>query len=113
MYAKKLGLTRTGMLEVYILIIFHELLNFFIRLLVRPKGEKFDLLLVRTDGIGDYIIWLDSLRDYKEAFKDTKVLLVCSKATLDIAKLDPFFTKIVPLDRGQFLKLGNMLLIMR
>jgi hypothetical protein len=92
MYAKKLGLTRTGMLEVYILIIFHELLNFFIRLLVRPKGEKFDLLLVRTDGIGDYIIWLDSLRAYKEAFKDKKVLLVCSKATLDIAKLDPFFT---------------------
>ena len=60
------------MLEVYILIIFHELLNFFIRLLVRPKGEKFDLLLVRTDGIGDYIIWLDSLRAYKEAFKDKK-----------------------------------------
>lgn len=104
MYAKKLGLTRSGMLYIYMLIILHELLNFLIRLLVRTKGEKFDLLLVRTDGIGDYIIWLDSLRAYKEAFKDKRVLLVCSKATLDIARLDPFFTKIVSLDRGQFLK---------
>lgn len=90
---------------VYVLVFIHEVMNFLYRLLLKQKSEKYDLLLIRTDGVGDYIIWLDSLRVYKDVYKGKKVMLICSKQVLNLAELDPFFTKVISINRSNFLKI--------
>ena len=41
---------------VYVLVFIHEVMNFLYRLLLKQKSEKYDLLLIRTDGVGDYMV---------------------------------------------------------
>ena len=62
-----------------------------------------DLLLVKIDAIGDYIIWQDSLRAYKQKYSGKKVILLCNQAVLPIALLDSFFYEVWTVDRNKFI----------
>lgn len=102
---RKNRLSILGSCFIYVLVVIHEVMNFLYRLLLKPKNENYDLLLIRTDGIGDYIIWLDSLRAYKDIYKNKKVMLICSSQVFDLANLDPFFTKIISINKSDFLQI--------
>lgn len=62
-----------------------------------------DLLLIKIDAIGDYILWQDSLRAYKKKYVGKKVVLLCSQTVRPIALLDPFFFEVWAIDRKKFI----------
>ncbi len=67
------------------------------------KRIKKDILLIKLDAIGDFILWQDSLRAYKELYKNNHITLICNSSVKEIAKQDPFFNEIVAINRNLFL----------
>jgi ADP-heptose:LPS heptosyltransferase len=61
-----------------------------------------DLLLVRVDAIGDFVLWQDSLRAFRQKYAGCRVVLICSHAVYDLAAMDDFFTEIWAMDRKKF-----------
>lgn len=59
------------------------------------RTKKYDLVLVRTDRIGDYVIWHDTIAAYKLRFPNKKVLLICNDSILTLAREESFFTEIL------------------
>lgn len=62
-----------------------------------------DLLLIKVDAIGDFVIWQDSLRAYKKKYAGKKVILLCNQVVRPIALSDPFFFDVWGIDRKKFL----------
>ena len=63
------------------------------------KSEHYDLVLIRLDGIGDYVIWHDTLSSYKKKFIEKRVLLICDNSVRSIAEQEPFFSDIISFRR--------------
>lgn len=57
--------------------------------------KKYDLVLVRTDRIGDYVIWHDTIAAYKQRYQNKNVLLICNDSILTLAREESFFTEIL------------------
>jgi ADP-heptose:LPS heptosyltransferase len=66
------------------------------------KMQTADLLLIRMDAIGDFVLWQDSLRAYKQKYAAQKVALICTPAVATLAKMDAFFSEILAIDRNRF-----------
>lgn len=81
---------------------------FFIDCLLIKKNSSFkeneDILIVRIDGIGDFFIWLNTIKYYKIIYPNRRLTLLCSNAVKSIAKELNFFNKIKTIDREKFIK---------
>lgn len=64
------------------------------------------VLLVRLDNIGDFLLWRDTARGWREAFPQDKyaLTLLCSEACAPLAGDMPEFEQAWPLDKGHFLR---------
>ena len=71
-----------------------QLIGFFYKLLPSSKTNHFDLVIVRVDALGDYVLWLDALEAYKERYENKKVLLICADLVKPLAAIEPFFTEV-------------------
>ena len=58
------------------------------------RNLRYDLVIVRVDALGDYVIWHDAISAYKERFKNKRVLLVCADIVSPLAKQESFFTDV-------------------
>lgn len=56
------------------------------------------LLLVRLDAIGDFIIWLDSAKEFRRLYPDGKITLCANSAWFDLAKRLPHWDEVWPID---------------
>ena len=68
------------------------------------KNKGYDLVLVRTDRIGDYVIWHDTIAAYKQKYHNKKVLLVCNDTVSSLAKEENFFTDLLTFNIGKIKK---------
>lgn len=59
----------------------------------------YDLVIVRVDALGDYVIWRDALSAYKERFENKRVLMVCADIASPLAIDEPFFTDVYVFSR--------------
>jgi ADP-heptose:LPS heptosyltransferase len=76
-------------------------IDFMVCLFASFGKRRADLLLaILDDGLGDFVIRQDVLRAFRAKYVDRKVFLVCDAAHCELAALDPFFTKILPLNRA-------------
>ncbi|MBO4739640.1 MAG: glycosyltransferase family 9 protein [Bacteroidales bacterium] len=89
----------------------HFILNILILLYRIPLGKwigkqkrKNAILVMRTDLIGDCIIWLDSAKEYKKQFPDAHIVLLYNKAWKDLALQMPYFDECIPFDGKRFMK---------
>ena len=57
------------------------------------KGEK--ILIVRPDGIGDFVIFSAVLEHYAELYNDYKIDLLCLPQTKELVRSIPFIDKII------------------
>lgn len=74
----------------------------------------YDVTIVRTDAIGDYVIWHDSLVAYKKRFAGKKVLLICAEIVKPLAEDDPFFSTVIGINNKRMLtNLSYLLSIQR
>lgn len=56
------------------------------------------LLLVRLDAIGDFIIWLDSAKEFRRLYPDRKITFCANSAWFDLAKRLPHWDEVWPID---------------
>lgn len=60
------------------------------------------LLLIRPDGIGDFVVWLDSARVLREHFYDRRIVLLANRIFSDLAEKTGYFDDVVGFDRKAF-----------
>ena len=65
---------------------------------VKPNSN--DVLIVKTDGIGDYILWLESAKALRAVYPPSKyhVTLLGNSIWLDLAKEHGMFDRYIPMD---------------
>lgn len=56
------------------------------------------ILLVKLDNIGDFVLWLDSAKEYKKHYANQKILLLCSKACKPLAVRLGYFDCVISVD---------------
>lgn len=59
------------------------------------KKKHYDLVIVKVDGIGDYIMWHDCVSAYIEKYGGRKVLYICNSPVQELAEQEDFFTEVV------------------
>lgn len=67
----------------------------------RCKQETGRILLARTDGLGDFIIWLSCAEEFKKLFPNKKIVLMLdsTKPTLELAeKMPHLFDEVFNID---------------
>lgn len=74
--------------------------NYFLKYFVKNSKsiESNQILLIRTDNIGDFILWLWEAQKLKEVLKDIKITLICNSVYSKLAEETKYFDKVIPLD---------------
>ena len=55
------------------------------------EGKTDNVLIIKIDAIGDFLIWLDSAKEYRNLYPGKKLTLMCNSACMDIAKHTGYF----------------------
>lgn len=89
-----------------------NILKYFVkRLLIRLDGSvslglknknKTGILLIRMDCIGDFIIWLDSAKEYRNIYPNKKITLIANAAWADMARGLPYWDDVWPVKLRDF-----------
>ena len=67
------------------------------------------ILLIRLDAIGDFVMWLDTAKEYRKFYPSDKyiILLAGNKIWCDLADELPYWDKVIPVDLKQFTTFSN------
>ena len=67
------------------------------------------ILLIRLDAIGDFVMWLDTAKEYQKIFPSDKykILLAGNKIWCELAEELPYWDKVIPVDLKQFKTFSN------
>lgn len=75
-----------------------QYINFIIDTLIYPitfrTSQKFDLVIVRSDAIGDFILFISALECYRKTFIDKSIILVCPEQDEQIAIKSGLLNKV-------------------
>lgn len=69
---------------------------------LRNTEKNNKVLIIKVDAIGDFIIWLDSAKEFKGLFPGKKLTLMCSAPCVEIAQATGFFDEIITLNIRKF-----------
>lgn len=64
----------------------------------RRCGARDEILLIKLDAIGDFIIWLDSAKEYRKLFPQKNIYLFCNEICRLIAESTGYFDKVLTVD---------------
>ena len=70
-----------------------------------PQKNKFELvLLVRQDAIGDFTMWLDTAKEFRQLFpeKKYKIILIGNASWSGLADEIPYWDQVIPIDSKKF-----------
>lgn len=59
---------------------------------------KNDLLLVRLDAIGDFVLWLDSAKEFRRLYPNRRITLCANAVWAGLAKRMPYWDEVWPID---------------
>ena len=67
------------------------------------------VLLIRQDAIGDFILWLDTAKEYRKYFppENYKIVLIGNALWCDLAKELPFWDEVLPINIKAFKTLSR------
>ncbi len=93
------------LLKPFVIIIKSILYYFFdsLALCSTPSPQKTQLevvLLIRQDAIGDFVMWLDTAKEYRKLYPPDKykIVLVGNKIWCDLAKKLPLWDEVLPVN---------------
>ena len=69
------------------------------------KRNKLKLiLLIRQDAIGDFVIWLDTAKEYRNLYppEKYKIMFIGNDLWYDLAKTLPYWDEVLPVNVKQF-----------
>ena len=75
-----------------------------------PNDSQLKLiLLIRQDAIGDFILWLDTAKEYRKYFppENYKIVLIGNALWCDLAKELPFWDEVLPINIKAFKTLSK------
>ena len=67
---------------------------------VRTQPEKPVVLLIRVDAIGDFVLWLDTAKEYRKLYpsEEYRIVLVGNKLWGELAESLPYWDEIIAID---------------
>ncbi|WP_445890724.1 glycosyltransferase family 9 protein [Desulfosoma sp.] len=68
----------------------------------RTSMKSSDVLIIKPDKMGDFVVWLDAAREFKECFKEHKLVLVVDQSLAVLARKVGIFDEIVPFSFSKF-----------
>lgn len=85
----------------YLIFIVHSLFFKMIRL---KKGccDKKEIVIVKIDLIGDFIIWLSSAETLRQEYLDKKITLICNSSNVELAKKSKYFNEVIGINDRKF-----------
>ena len=69
---------------------------------IPSQRAKSGIALVRLDAIGDFVIWLDTAKLFKNLYPDQKIVLIANESWSDFAKELPYWDEVLPLNVKRF-----------
>jgi len=66
---------------------------------VRKPAHPRGIGLIRIDSIGDFILWLDAAKEFRNLYPNTKITLVANHIWSDLAMLLPYWDEVISVDR--------------
>jgi ADP-heptose:LPS heptosyltransferase len=69
---------------------------------INNKKEKNGVLLIRLDAIGDFIIWLDSAKEYRSNYPNQKITLLANSMWVELAKNISYWDEVIGIDVIKF-----------
>lgn len=85
------------MKKINIYLIF--IIDFFIRLIPRKKKAVYDVVIVRSDAIGDFVIFISVLQAMRQKWKNQKLLLICPSQNKSLAEKMKLTDDVVYFDK--------------
>lgn len=82
-------------------IFLHYFLDACVVLWKQPR-EKSGVVLVRTDAIGDFVIWLNSAKAYKSIYPKTKITLIANSSWANWAQDFSYWDEVIAVDIYRF-----------
>lgn len=74
-------------------------------LAIFPAREaKTGIVLIRVDAIGDFVIWLDSAKEYRRLYSGQRIVLIANAAWADWAASFPYWDEVWSLDGRRFVR---------
>lgn len=67
-----------------------------------PPNDFNDVLILRLDQLGDFILWLDSAKEYRKLYHGKRLTLLVNANWYDLAKSLPYWDEVIPLDTMKF-----------
>ena len=70
-----------------------------------PQLNKLELvLLIRQDAIGDFVMWLDTAKEYRKLYppEKYKIILIGNKIWCSLAEALPYWDRVIPVNVRQF-----------
>jgi ADP-heptose:LPS heptosyltransferase len=61
------------------------------------------ILLVRLDAIGDFVLWLDSAKEFRRLYPDKKIILLSNSIWTDFARHFDYWDEVWPLELHSFM----------
>ena len=62
------------------------------------RSTNDDIAIVRLDGLGDFVMWLDAFNALKDHHSSRRITLICNSAWSDLAERVPGFDEIIPIE---------------
>lgn len=92
------------MSEVYILRSLKQFYSSFCNKIVSfvPPEDFDDVLILRLDQLGDFVLWLDSAKEYRKLYHGKCLTLLVNANWYDFAKSLPYWDEVIPLDTIKF-----------
>lgn len=78
------------------------LLTDFIVQCARPGAPTGDVLVVRVDAIGDFVLWLDAAQALRALYPGRRLVLCANAALAELARALPYWDEVWPVDMARF-----------
>lgn len=80
-------------------LLYYFLLDKLSVLFINNSTNRKGLALVRIDAIGDFILWLDSAKEFRRIYPDRRITLICNEKWAELAKFFNYWDNIIPVNR--------------
>lgn len=73
-----------------------------VMIFVRQSAHTGGVAIVRLDLIGDFILWLNAAKKFRNLYPNAKLTLIANQAWSDLARLLPYWDDMIMIDRKKF-----------
>jgi len=66
--------------------------------MIPVHGPRKGIAIVRVDAIGDFILWLDSAKEFRGIFPNERIILIANRVWAELARQFPYWDDVIPVD---------------